>query len=220
MAEQFLHRPDVVTCFEQVRRKRMPQRMDGSRFGEFRCLDCALDGPLDGLRIEVMPPDDSRARVHRFVVGRKDPEPTELRVLAFQRIRKHKVRSLLAAILLEKGACHSDLIPQRLYQRQGQDRDAVLAAFAAPHQYLAALHVNILDTQLRALEQPHARSVEQARDQLIHAAHLLQDEGYLDLGQYHRALGGRFGRLMPSLQGNSMPMTYLDKNSSAHNAWL
>jgi hypothetical protein len=112
------------------------------------------------------------------------------------------------------------LFPQGLNDGQGQDRDAVLAAFTFAHQHFPALQADILDAQLRTFEQAHAGAIQHARHQLVDPAHLVQDEFDLGLVRTTGRFGGRLGRLIPSIQGNSMPSTSLYRNNSAHKAWL
>lgn len=72
------------------------------------------------------------------------------------------------------GTGDADLFPQRLHQRQRQDGDTVLAAFACPNQNLPAPQTHIQDSLLRTLEQAHASAVQQAGNQLIHTAYLIE----------------------------------------------
>jgi hypothetical protein len=78
-------------------------------------------------------------------------------------------------------------------QRLRQHGHAVLAALAITHQHLAALKIDILDTQAHHLHQPHARAVQQAGHQAMRALHALQHSGHFRGGQHHRQTGRPLG---------------------------
>jgi hypothetical protein len=68
------------------------------------------------------------------------------------------------------------------------ERDAVRAAFACTDQDLPALQVDILDPQLRTLELAHASAVQQAGNQLIQPAHVVEHQLDFGLRQHGRPL--------------------------------
>ena len=55
MAEQFLHRADVVSPLEQVRREGMAKAVTGHALVDSRCPCRIRDGPLDDGLVQVMP---------------------------------------------------------------------------------------------------------------------------------------------------------------------
>ncbi len=56
VTQQFLHRADVVAALQQVGREGMAQGVRRGRLGN-SCLDQgALDGPLQGLFVRMVPP--------------------------------------------------------------------------------------------------------------------------------------------------------------------
>jgi hypothetical protein len=65
VAQEFLHRPDIIALLEQMRRKAVPQRVTTHAFGE----PCRTTGPTDGSLqptvMRVMAADDPRPRVFR-----------------------------------------------------------------------------------------------------------------------------------------------------------
>jgi hypothetical protein len=63
VTEPCLHRADVIPRFESMRRKGMPQGMAGGRCGDARLAYSARHCPLEPLFVDMMPPDDARARV-------------------------------------------------------------------------------------------------------------------------------------------------------------
>ena len=68
VAEQFLHRADVVATCEQVRGKRMPQRMRRSRLDGARVAHRLSYSPLNCLILNMMPPNQTRTRINGAVL--------------------------------------------------------------------------------------------------------------------------------------------------------
>jgi hypothetical protein len=56
MSEEFLNRADVIAIFQQVRGKRMPQRVAVDRLGQPYVTRGLLDGPLQHRFVQMMPP--------------------------------------------------------------------------------------------------------------------------------------------------------------------
>src|SRR5919108_6327715 len=88
--EKFLHRPDIVPRFEQMGRKRVPQRVTTGRLGNIGLADGSLHRPLQDQFVDVMPPDNARPWVPRRLRGWEDILPYPLAigigVFALQRI--------------------------------------------------------------------------------------------------------------------------------------
>ena len=90
--EQFLHGPNIVAGFQQLRGERVPERMAGDVFGDpgqagrgaYRFLQTAF--------IQVMAALDARAGVRRAAFGGKHLLPAPLTVgigiFALQRVRE------------------------------------------------------------------------------------------------------------------------------------
>src|SRR5258707_15699517 len=53
MAQQFLHRPDVVSALQQMCGEGMAKRMTGSRLGYVRRAHCILHGSLQRFFVDV-----------------------------------------------------------------------------------------------------------------------------------------------------------------------
>jgi len=68
----------------------------------------------------------------------------------------------------------------------GQHGDAVLGALAVAHDQLAALEVDVLDTQPQPFHQPHARAVQQRSDEPGRAAGLVEQRANLAGRQHDR----------------------------------
>jgi hypothetical protein len=64
MPEQFLHRPDVVAVFQQVRRKGVPKRVTAHRLNDAHASRGLFDGPLQDRFVDVMPPPLPGPRIH------------------------------------------------------------------------------------------------------------------------------------------------------------
>jgi hypothetical protein len=92
VAEQFLHRPDIVPVLEQMGRKRMPKRVWTHTLGDTR-LPCRVrHGLLDYRFVKVKPGRWSPSRIGTHARSRKDELPRPLcrriRVLAVERGRQ------------------------------------------------------------------------------------------------------------------------------------
>lgn len=90
VAQEFLHRPDVVAVFEQMRGKAVPEgvRRDGplNAGGSGREADLALNGIFQN----VVAAPGARARIDRWPGGRKNVLPASrqvsIRVLTCERV--------------------------------------------------------------------------------------------------------------------------------------
>jgi hypothetical protein len=65
VAQEFLHRPDIVALLEQMRRTAVPQGMTTEACGEPSRTTGPTDGPLPPTLIGVMAADDPRPWVFR-----------------------------------------------------------------------------------------------------------------------------------------------------------
>jgi len=92
VAQQFLHRADVVTHFQQMRRERMPQCMRAQRLEDSGPLARSLQAARQDRVVEMMASLDALARVDGALRGRKHELPAEVarsvRILARQRMRQ------------------------------------------------------------------------------------------------------------------------------------
>jgi hypothetical protein len=80
--------------------------MRGGLFCQLGCPHRLLDCTLYGLLIEMVPTNNTAARVGRFVAGGEDPELTPLgagcRILPFKGPRQHDAMTLIQAIIFIK----------------------------------------------------------------------------------------------------------------------
>lgn len=65
VAQQVLDGPDIISCLKQMGGKRMPQCVDGNPFGDICCSSGPLDMSLKGERVNVVPSENLRSRIHR-----------------------------------------------------------------------------------------------------------------------------------------------------------
>lgn len=68
VAQQFLHRADIVPTCQQMRGKRMTKRMRRCGFDDSRIAHRLADGALDRLVLHVMPAHHTRTRINRPVL--------------------------------------------------------------------------------------------------------------------------------------------------------
>src|SRR6185312_4205408 len=81
-----------MSCFEQMRRKRMAKRMRSGRLRDARGAQRLTHRTLKGLVAHMVAPLDAASRIDRAAVGRKDVLPAPVtrsrRVLSLQRLRQ------------------------------------------------------------------------------------------------------------------------------------
>lgn len=77
VSQQILNGPQVSSVFQQVRRKRMPQRMARHPFLDPGFMRGPFDRLIINLSMQMVPPPDSGFRVRRNLARGKQPEPLE-----------------------------------------------------------------------------------------------------------------------------------------------
>lgn len=75
MAEELLHRADVIAGIQQMRRERVPQRMAARALGEPTRMDRLPKGPLHDRLVQMMPTPLAGRHVHVRAGRRKHPLP-------------------------------------------------------------------------------------------------------------------------------------------------
>ncbi len=92
MPEQFLHGPNIVAGFQQLRGERVPKGMAGDVFGDPGHASRGAYRFLQTTFIQVMAALDARAGVYRAAFGGKHLLPAPLTVsvgiFALQRVRQ------------------------------------------------------------------------------------------------------------------------------------
>jgi hypothetical protein len=173
MAQQLLHRADVVAVLQQVGREAVPERVTAGGLGDARRVHRGADRALDGLRVDVVSHCLAGTGIAAEGAGRKDvlPAPVDcgMRVLAPQRERQRNAGPARRPVGGEQRAHAGQVSLQMRYQHGRQHGDPVLRALAVTHHQLATGQVQVLDAQLQAFLQPDAGAVEQAGHQPVRA---------------------------------------------------
>jgi hypothetical protein len=158
VAQQLLHRPDIVALLQQMRRKTVPKGMAAGAFGKPCRTPCSAHSLLQAILTGVMAADDSRPRVFRQTVGWKDvwpdPEPAGLRILACQRQRSGDRGYPLRDILRLSSLDVREMCLERADQAFGQRGAPLLQAFAIAHDDLTLGNVQVFDAQSQTFHQP------------------------------------------------------------------
>jgi hypothetical protein len=88
MAQELLHRADIVAILEEVRRERVPKGMTRGPLAESGLSDGLMHGALQHGFVQVMPPSLMADRVGVEPRGREDPLPdpfpSRVRILPFE----------------------------------------------------------------------------------------------------------------------------------------
>jgi hypothetical protein len=79
--EQLLSGANVVTVFQQVRRKAMPERVTARRLGELRRVHRSLYGTLNDLLVQMVAHGKPSVRIASEARGRKEVLPSPARLL-------------------------------------------------------------------------------------------------------------------------------------------
>ena len=136
MPEQILHRADVIARLQQMRRKRMPQRVRRHLLRQTRPPRRRFHRPLQIILLQMMPPQN-RFGEHRRPACRFG-RPARIRA------NGHSFPFLRQMFL------------ERLTQRLRQNGDPILAAFASADDDLAPCKINVFDAQPQQFEPPQA----------------------------------------------------------------
>ncbi len=131
---------------------------------------------------------------YRKMVLRKDPVPTPAApgggVLAIVGEGKLDARDVAPPVTPVHGQRDAELVAQRVQQRAGHHRDAILAALAVPHDDLPLVEVEILYPQRKAFSHAHARAVHEARHEGVRVLHAAEQALRLLRGEHGgQALG-------------------------------
>ena len=132
--EQLLHRPNVVAGFEQMRRKRVPERVRRRMLGDSGHAYRLLHGTLDRLRIGMMAAFDARARIDR-AHGRGEnvlpcPLAPGVRVFPGERVGQENLAALVPKISLVERTDAHEMLAERQDKGAGKNRHAIAEALA------------------------------------------------------------------------------------------
>src|SRR5882724_5273955 len=127
VAEQFLHSSDIITVFQQMRSKTMPEGVAACRLPDSRALDRGFDCFLKVFLGNVVTTRFARAWVGGGFRGWENvlPRPGAARiyVLAFQ--REGQINAASAVAQLMKFLHTFQVEPERVAQTFGQNCDSV-----------------------------------------------------------------------------------------------
>ena len=195
MAEQILHGSNVVTTAEQGRRERVAQ---GMRCGGLRdaCLFYGtFEGALKGLVLHVMATHDAATWVGRMRVPRKNqerwPRMCGARVLPRKGVGTRRAAAAVGLVLQPPCPSTRQLFAQVGRQALGQHQCPILGALALPHDDRAVIAIQILDPQLQALADPHARSIQKLGEQTMLPLQKTEDTNNLIRGAARPATARR-----------------------------
>ena len=167
--QQLLHRADVMTVLEQMRREAVPKGVRTRRLRHARRTHGLGHGLLDLGLVRVKPSRRPVPRIATHPARREHELPFPVggraRILPVERLR-HRRRSLatrdvslvLAAHLLE-------MRPQAVHDDPWQRHHAVLPPLALPHRDLPPLEIEVLDPKGETLLDSQPRPVHQHRRQ-------------------------------------------------------
>ncbi len=170
----------------------------GMRCGGLRdtCLFYGtLEGALKGLVIQVMATHDAATWVGRMRVLRKEPKPrprmSGARILPLKGGGKGHAAAAFALVLQPPCPCTRQLFTQFGRQALGQHQCPILGALALPHDDRAVIEIQVLDPQLQALADPHARSIQKLGEQTMLPLQKPEDANHLIRGQHDRQAARR-----------------------------
>ncbi len=190
VAQQFLDRADVLASLQQMRGKRMAQRVACGGFEDARALPRRLDRALQPRLVHVMATLRAVARVHAARRRGKHVLPAPLRrsarKLARQRVRHPGPAEAGRQIPLVDSLRLRQLRPQWLGQRTWQHGATIFRPLALAHQNFVTFEIHVLHAHAHALHQPHPGAVQQAPHQPRQARQFAQQRRHLRSGQHHR----------------------------------
>jgi len=144
--QELLDRPDIVTVFEQVRRKRVPKGVTRRRFAQARRLDRGFYGVLKVFLAHMMLSFFSRARIERTLSRWEHilPSPLSRRSweLSLQRARQmHRPKSFrqIDNVLF----LHSfQMLAKRRHDGNRQHGSAILSSLPIPDHNLEVVKID------------------------------------------------------------------------------
>ena len=122
--QEFLHCPDVVADFQELRGKRMSKGMACGTLGQYRISHGDVHRLLDDRFVNVMPSFFSRFFVLPAVFLRKHPLPApflrSIGIFPVQRVRKQHTAQAVGKVALVDRLDGIEMLLQRRLERQGQ----------------------------------------------------------------------------------------------------
>ena len=142
----------------------MPERVRGGGLGDSRPTNSFLHNSLQNSFVHVVSTLFSCNSIGEMAGSRKDPLPAPLlagiRVLSFECIRKRHSAQAAIQVTLMLLLYNFKMFRQCFLHRRRKHGMAVFIAFTGTHENLIAGEIDIFDSQLQALHQSQARSVQ------------------------------------------------------------
>ncbi|MEJ2462607.1 MAG: hypothetical protein P8098_13400 [Candidatus Thiodiazotropha sp.] len=152
--------------------KRMAQRVAGDAFGDTRLIRCNLDLLLDGGLMDMVTPVDAGTRIFGNSTRGKQVLPAQLligvRVLTCQGTGQVDTSETGSEIIVMLLSDRFHLGFQGGYEQFRHRHGAIFLSFAASHQDIAVLKVEIEDTQPDTLHDTHPGAIHQVNHQTVH----------------------------------------------------
>lgn len=185
--EEFLDGPDIGAGLEEVGGETVPEGMATGGLEDAGVADRDADGALKGALGGVVASDDAGAGVGGESSGGEEILPAELaigaRILLCQSVGEIDAAVSLGEVASMEGLDAIHLPAQGLFERAGQEGDAILPALAVADEDVALAEVDVLDPEPEAFHQPQPGSIEEAGHQPGRAVELIEDGVDLVAGQ-------------------------------------
>ena len=135
VSEQLLDRPDVMSGHEEVGREAVAECVRADLLGDVRFPCGTSDGSLNHRFVEVVPPDDTGARVGAAGAGREDvlplPFAVGVGVLTGQSVGQVDAAVAVGQVLLVEGTNFAQVILQAVAGGVGEHGRPVPSALGA-----------------------------------------------------------------------------------------
>jgi hypothetical protein len=179
MAEEFLHRPDVVAVLQQMGRERMPERVNPGGLLDFRGAQRLGERRLYLPFFEVVAASRIASRVEADPPRRKHVLPGPFArsgtVFPLERVRQVDRAESRLEVAIVHATNLDEMLLQTTRQRSRQHRAAVLLPFAISHNDLVPLEVDILHPKTNRFDHAHPRAVQELRDEPLGPRHPSDD---------------------------------------------
>jgi hypothetical protein len=171
VAEQLLHRANVVARLQQMRGKGVAQRVRRGRFVNPGLGHGTLERALKSAVRQVVALDQAAARIGGQLCLREEPKPRPTRtgagVFALQSAGHMNPGMAGVPIRRPQNVGAGELLFQRARQGRRQHHRPVFIPLALAHHQGHALEINVLHPQAQAFHQAHARAVEHLAEQAV-----------------------------------------------------
>ena len=198
VAEEFLDGADVVAVFEQVGGEGVPEGVAVDALGDFGAAGGFGDGFLEGVLVAVVASGEAGAGVLGERGGGEGVLPFPVSPgageLAGERFGEVDLSVAGGEVLVVEDADVGEMGFERGAESFGEEGESVFVSFAAAHDDLSAVEVNVFDAEAAAFEEAQSAAVEQLGHESVGAAHGGEDVlgllGGEDDGESAGSVGG------------------------------